>query len=104
MRLPLTFCPDTWVRHRYSLEDVVDVLNYNQSDILWHLALLLGIPLSNSSVKISFAHPTAMVFSSKAIVMVKITNHLRRYYAFAPQNVLDKTHEDHVPPLPVHRL
>ena len=83
---------------------MVDIFNYNNSDLLWQLAVMLGIPLTNSSVKLSFARPTSMVFSSKAIVMVRIMNQLRQYYEFSSQSVLDKTHEEHVPPPPVHRI
>lgn len=104
MRLPLLFSPEVWIRHKYSLADVIETLNYFRSIHLWQLAVLLGIPLSNSSVKLAFSTPTSMVFSSKAIVLVKIANHLRKYYKFAKTCVLDKTHEDHVPPLPVHRV
>lgn len=104
MHLPLAFSPSTWVRHRYSFEDMVDIFNYNNSDLLWQLAVMLSVPLTNSSVKLSFARPTSMVFSSKAIVMVRIMNQLRQYYNFSSQSVLDKTHEEHVPPPPVHRI
>jgi hypothetical protein len=104
MNLPLSFSPDTWVRHRYALADVIETLNYFRALHLWQLAVLLGIPLSNSAVKLSFAIPTSMVFSSKAIVLMKIANHLRQYYTFPKSHVLDKTKEDHVPPLPVHRI
>ena len=93
--LPLLFTPEVWVRHQYSLEDVVDTLNYFKSNQLWKLAVLLGIPLSNSSVKISHSSPTSMVFSSKAIVMVKIVAFLRKHYIFPDKSVLDKTHDDH---------
>lgn len=102
--LPLIFTPEVWVRHEYSLEDVVDTLNFFQSNQLWQLAVLLGIPLSNSCVKPTFSRPTAMVFSSKAIVMVKIVAFLRKHYEFSNASVLDKTHDDHVPPLPVHYI
>jgi hypothetical protein len=104
MTLPLMFSPDVWRRHEYSLEDVIDTLNYFKSIHLWQLAVLLGIPMSSSSVKAAFSSPTAMVFSSKAIVMYKIASHLRKYYTFPTCSVLDRTHEDHVPPLPVHRI
>jgi hypothetical protein len=104
MRLPLIFSPEVWSRHDYSLEDVIDTLNYFRSIHLWQLAVTLGVPLSNSSVKLAFSSPTSMVFSSKAIVMVKIATHLRKHYKFPAQSVLDRTHEDHVPPLPVHRI
>ena len=102
--LQLLFTPEVWVRHQYSLEDVVDTLNYFKSNQLWKLAVLLGIPLSNSSVKISHSSPTSMVFSSKAIVMVKIVAFLRKHYIFPDKSVLDKTHDDHVPQLPVHHI
>lgn len=104
MKLPLLLSPDVWIRHNYSLADVIETLNYYRSIHLWQLAVLLGIQLSSSSVKLSFSTPISMVFSSKAIVMCKIANHLRKYYTFPTAVVLDKTHEDHVPPLPVNRI
>jgi hypothetical protein len=104
LRLPLIFTPEVWRRHEYSLEDVIDTLNYFKSNQLWQLALLLGIPLSNSSVKLSFSGPCSLVFSSKAIVMVKIGDLLRKHYSFPETSVLDKTHNDHVPQLPVHKI
>jgi len=104
MKLPLLFCPHVWRRHSYSLSDVVDTLNYFASMLLWQLAVLLGLQLSNSSVKLAFSSPSAMVFSSKAIVIERITKQLDKYYKFPPSSVLEKTHEEHVPPLPIHRI
>lgn len=104
MRLPLLFSPEMWIRHKYSLSDVIETLNYFRSIHLWQLAVLLGIPLSNSSVKLAFSTPTALVFSSKAIVLVKIANQLRKFYTFSKVAVLDSTHEQHVPNVAVHRV
>lgn len=36
--------------------------------------------------------------------MFKIASLLRKHYTFPSASVLDRTHEDHVPPLPVHRI
>jgi hypothetical protein len=104
MKLPLMFSPDFWKRHSYSLEDVVDTLNCFPSIHLWQLAVLLGVQLSNSSVKLVFSTPPAMVFSSKSIVLTKITSQLKKFYSFPETNVLDTTYEEHVPPLPIHRI
>lgn len=104
MKLPLSFSPEVWHRHEYSLSDVIHTLDCFLSRHLWQLALMLGIPLSNSSVKLSFSSPTAMVFSSKAIVLIKIGQQLEKFYSFPERDVLDKNHDEHVPPLPIHRI
>jgi hypothetical protein len=104
LTLPLMFSPFVWLRHRYSYEDVVDTLNCLRSIHLWYLALLFGIQMSSSSIKIAFSTPRAMTFSSKAIIMLKIAQHLKQTYSFSNENKLDKQVDDHVPPLPVHRI
>lgn len=104
MNLPLICCPDMWIRHNYSLEDVVDTLNYIKPYDLWQLAVIFGIQLSNSSVRMAFSAPKSIHLSSKATVMIKIAQLLQKYYVFPSHNVLDKTHDEHVPALPVHRI
>lgn len=106
MKLPLLLSPEVWMRHNYSFEDIIDTLNYFKSIHLWQVAMLLGIQLHASSVKLSFSTPSSMVFSSKAIVLVKIANQLKKCFPqqYNAVNVLDRSHEDHVPPLPVHRI
>lgn len=104
MRLPLNMTPAMWLRHQYSLLDVVDTLNYFRSIHLWQLAVLLCLPIANSSVKLGFSTPVSMHFSSKAQVLTKITGHLSQNYVFPAHEVLDTVHVDHVPSLPVHRI
>lgn len=104
LRLPLNFNPETWQRHGYSMEDVIDTLNYHGSIHLWQLALQLCVQLSSSSVKLSFTSPTAMNFSSKAIVVFKIAKQLKEFYKFSATNRLDKSLIEHVPSIPVHRI
>lgn len=104
MKLPLNCTPQMWSRYNYSIEDVVDTVNPYPPIVLWRLAVMLGIPLSNSSVKLVFSTPTSMVFASKSIVMTKITLKLAEHYQFQPQSILDKQHPDHVPPMPISRV
>jgi hypothetical protein len=104
--LPLMMTPEVWMRHNFSLSDVVDVLDCFKANQLWQLAQLLGIPVSSSSVKLGFSSAASIICSSKAIIMEKITKTIResKHYTFGEQSVLDKTHEDHVPQLPTHYI
>lgn len=102
--LPLMMTPSVWQRHELSIDDIVDVLDCFKAHQLWQLAQLLGIPVSSSSIKLGFSHATSIVCSSKSIIMEKITKTIRDRldFSFNSRSVLDKSHEDHVPPLPVH--
>ena len=106
LTLPLMLTPDVWMRHEFSLVDVVDVLDCFKANQLWQLAQLLGIPVSSSSVKLGFSSASSIVCCSKAIIMEKITKTIRerKDIILRDQNVLDRTHEDHVPQLPVHYI
>ena len=104
MRLPLNSTPAMWLRHNYSLADVVATLDCFRSIHLWQLAVLLTLPIANSSVKLGFSTPISMHFSSKAQVIYKLTSYLNQTFTFGTVNILDTLHMDHVPPLPVHRL
>uniref|UniRef100_A0A6C0CL08 Uncharacterized protein n=1 Tax=viral metagenome TaxID=1070528 RepID=A0A6C0CL08_9ZZZZ len=106
LTLPLMLTPDVWMRHEFSLVDVVDVLDCFKANQLWQLAQLLGIPVSSSSVKLGFSSASSIVCCSKAIIMEKITKTIRerKDIILREQNVLDRTHEDHVPQLPVHYI
>jgi hypothetical protein len=102
--MPLMCTPAAWKRHEYSLSDVVNSLDFLPSINLWQLAVMLGIPLSNSSVKVAFATAESVVYSAKATVLRDIAAHLRQFYTWPAHSVLDRAHDQHVPPLPVHHV
>ena len=106
LSLPLMMTPEVWMRHEFSVSDVIDVLDCFKANQLWQLAQLLGIPVSSSSVKLGFSSAASIICSSKAIIMEKIAKTIRERpdFTFGNQSVLEKTHEDHVPQLPVHYI
>ena len=104
MNLPLGFNPDTWRRHGYSFNDVVDTLDSFSSMHLWQFVLLCGLAPQSSSIKAAFQKPTSLTYSSKKIALTRITNFIGMSFKFPDQSVLDQIHTDHVPPPPIHRI
>lgn len=105
LNLPLFLTIPVWIRHGYSLTDIRTTLDFFSALHLWQCALLFGIPISSSAIKISFATADSMIYGSKAIVIKKIERLLRLTGKFDnPTTVLDTTREDHIPPLPLHRV
>ena len=104
LKLPSFMTVDMWRRHGYSLTDIRTTLKYFTANDLWQCALHLGIQMSGSSIRLSFSSPVSMVFGSKSIAIKKIM-HKAESFGFGHTNsVLDTSHEDHIPPLPVHTL
>ena len=105
LNLPLFLTIPVWIRHGYSLIDIRTTLDYFSALHLWQCALLFGIPISSSAIKISFATPDAMIYGSKAIVIKKIERILRQTSLFDQSNtILDTSRDDHIPPLPLHKV
>eukprot|EP01047_Picozoa_sp_COSAG01_P084101 COSAG01_NODE_17905_length_1115_cov_1.334646_2_plen_219_part_01 len=106
LNLPLFMTIPVWRRHNYSLSDIRLTLSDFNALHLWQCALLLGIAASNSAIKLAFSTPESMVYGSKAIVINKIQKLLKTNYNFNDDNpsTLDTKRDDHVPPLPIHKL
>jgi hypothetical protein len=105
LHLPLFLTIPLWVRHGYSLKDIHTTLEYFSSVHLWQCALLYGISTSNSAIKLAFSEQNAMVYGSKAIVIKKIQKVLSSVGIFKnKESVLDTLRDEHIPPLPIHRI
>jgi hypothetical protein len=105
LHLPLFLTIPLWKRHGYSMIDIHTTLEFFSSIHLWQCALLYGISASNSAIKLAFATPESMVYGSKAIVIRKIEKVLKQTFDFRQTgSVLDTVRDDHIPPLPLHRL
>jgi len=105
LHLPLFLTIPVWKRHSYTLEDIHCTLEFFSSVHLWQCALLFGISASGSAIKLAFSTPESMVYGSKAIVIRKIEKIIQNQYDFPKKgSVLDTVRDDHIPPLPLHRL
>lgn len=103
LKLPLFMTLDVWKRHGYSLGDIQTTLEYFSSVHIWQCALMLGISPCSSAIKLSFASPESIVFSSKCIAIKKILRVLKQEGLFDEGvSVLDIARKDHIPPIPVH--
>jgi len=107
LRLPLFLTFSTWKRHGYALSDVLRTLKDCTSRQLWHLAITFGILPTYNVVKPSFETLESVSLSSKAIIIQKITHHLKKPQwegFFNQQSVLDTELLQHVPPIPRHTV
>lgn len=105
LHLPLFLTLPVWIRHGYSTRDIRTTLEYFASIHLWQCALLYGISISNSAIKLSFSTRESMVYGSKAIVIRKIEKAVQNIHDFTSNShVLDTVRVDHIPPLPLHRM
>jgi len=106
MQLPAFLTTAVWIRHNYTLRDVAMTINSFQSVNLWQCALLFGITGASSTIKITFASDTAMVFGAKAIVVGKIMKYLTATgdYTNNVDFVLNSNSDHHIPPIPTHTL
>ena len=107
--LPLFLTVEFWKRHEYSLQDIRTTLQFFASVHLWQCALLYGgISPLNSAIKLAFSKPESMIYGSKAIVIKNIIKklHDEQQYSFSDKDpsVLDTLRQDHIPPLPLHKL
>lgn len=105
--VPLCLRPSFWKRNKYSLEDVYNTIRPFLPQTLWKYALLFGITSSNSTIKISFSSPESMIFGSRAIVIEKLMQVIKKRYRHVlntKASILDITHLDHNPPIPVHHV
>lgn len=103
LNLPLFMTIPVWKRHGYSISDITTTLNFFSSMHLWQCALLFGIIPSNSAIKIAFSTRQSMVFGSKAIVIRKLVKLLEDIFT-EDGSVLDDIRDDHIPPLPLHKI
>lgn len=101
IQMPLFLTHDVWVRHDYSLKDILKTLECFTAKHLWQCALLYDISASHSAIKFTFSHPEHFVFGSKTIVIQKIKKVLERM-SWPKQGVLDLELCTHIPPLPKH--
>jgi len=99
-RLPIFMNMKTWLRHDFSREDVEVTLNLFPTKCVWALAMLMGIVVSNSSIRISFARPESLVHSAKVIVIKKIMATLAREHFFRV-NMPSVLHQGVVPFHPI---
>lgn len=104
--LPLFLTLPVWKRHEYSSVDIRRTLKVFPCRVLWQLASILNIPISNSAVKISFTSCESMSYGSKSMVVNKIMNHVKKKYKFhnVYKNVLDTKSKQHIPNIPLHTL
>lgn len=98
--IPSFLNPEIWKKYKYSYDDVVLTIKSFKSYHLQILCLLLKCPVSNV-IKLSYNSETAMGYSSKAIITKKLETHLKNKDYFSENSVLDKTLQNHVPPLPI---
>lgn len=107
LSLPRQLVPSVWTRHGYSREDLEQVLYHHPPEMIFMLGLLLGpfgIPPTNSAVRVSFASPTEVGYSSKNITNNKIVAHVSACMALPADSCLDTRRVFDVPPLPIHHV
>jgi len=100
LHLPCFALPTYWTRYNLSQEDVLNISDHISASVYWLMAMLLGIDVSASAVRPSFASPDTVLVSSKAIAYRKIEKILN--YSFHPHPTLEMglASIDHVPALP----
>ena len=103
LTLPLFLTPQVWQRHEYSIADIATTLEYFSVRHLWQCASLFSISVSNSAIRFNFDTHDCLTFTSKAVVIKKITKFLASEYV-SNISVLEKSKAQHVPPIPLHLL
>lgn len=104
--LPASLQPDVWKRHGLTTHDIFDIIVFLPCSFLWLVALVLGIFVSASSVKISHANDRDILLSSKGIVIKKLSRTILQKYK-APLNVSRATlarNSHHIPYIPHYTL
>jgi hypothetical protein len=104
LNLPLFLTPELWERHRYTLSDITNTLQSYPVLCLWQCALLFDIKLSNSAVRASCASSESMIFTSKSVVIKKITKYVSEHMGLGQISVIDVRDSSHCPPIPKHAI
>ena len=108
MTLPASLTPTVWRRHLLSVSDIFDIIDYFPAAYIWQLALLFGIDLSGSAVKMSFAQNKDLLIGAKSIVLRKLSKIIMQKYTLV-NNVIPLSgtrlargviHSHHVPIIP----
>ena len=105
LKLPLFLNCETWTRHGLSMSDIKSILERFSTHYLWQFALLLNISASPSVVKLSFATPESMLYTSKSVVIKKIMSIVNRYGVFINhRTILCGKLSGYSPVVPVHSI
>ena len=100
MCLPAYLSPVYWLRHRLSANDVFHIMHETTCIDLWALAALLGIEISASCIKISFANVDDVLLSGKANCMKRIAG----LFKLTSHDKLLQTPNHHIPRIPVYTV
>ena len=124
LELPTPLVPSHWQRHGLSLRDIVDTIRAYKAHHLWHLALLLQLPIATTAVRVTHEGPDGLIYSGKQPAYKQIVGYVTRCaergfdYLGVPilgggggggssvERVSMLTHRqcEHRPQLPVHRV
>jgi hypothetical protein len=108
--LPLTLSPLYWKRHKYSRQDVDSTLASYKAFHMWHLSLLMQLPVATTAVKISHECRDGLIYGARksATRQIKLLlgKRLNRYTVadFSRKSVLTFDKCRHRPKLPVQSI
>jgi hypothetical protein len=105
LHLPLHLTVAYWQRHELHESDLRHILEATSAQLLWQCALLLDIHPSNSTIKLTFCSPNAMLVQSKASVVRRILQvAIARRLVTGSSPTLHHTATRFQPHLPLHVL
>jgi hypothetical protein len=113
LHLPLPMIPQFWQRHEYCSDDVRKTLRCYRTPV-WHLNLLLHLPIATTAVKISHEHRDGLTYGGRQASVDQLMLHFKKANmytgsalnssAWSKNSSLKYSKCTHKPPLSVHSV